>query len=86
MASNLSSVALRSIRALFTAGTVGGLTDGQLLERLSRTGTEFPGLRSRNQTEPFWLSVEARRAISDFQVPWRESVIFGRCSIEPSGN
>ena len=39
MASNLSGTALRSIRALFTAGTVGGLTDGQLLERFtSRDG------------------------------------------------
>ena len=35
MASNLSGTAVRSIRALFTAGTVGGLTDGQLLERFT---------------------------------------------------
>ena len=35
MASNLSGAAFRSIRALFTAGTVGGLTDGQLLERFT---------------------------------------------------
>ena len=35
MASNSSGTAFRSIRALFTAGTVGGLTDGQLLERFA---------------------------------------------------
>ena len=35
MASNLSGADLRTIRALFTAGTVGGLTDGQLLERFT---------------------------------------------------
>ena len=35
MASNLSGAAFRSIRALFTAGTVGGLTDGQILERFT---------------------------------------------------
>jgi RNA polymerase sigma factor (sigma-70 family) len=35
MASNLSGADFRSIRALFTAGTVGGLTDRQLLERFA---------------------------------------------------
>src|ERR1700677_2552265 len=35
MASNLSGTNLRTMRALFTAGTVGGLTDGQLLERFT---------------------------------------------------
>ena len=35
MASNVSGAAFRSIRALFTAGTVGGLTDGELLERFT---------------------------------------------------
>ena len=50
MASNLSGAAFRSIRALFTAGTVGGLTDGQLLERFTeprrrwrRAGLRQPG-------------------------------------------
>ena len=39
MASNSSGVHLRTIRALFNAGTVGGLNDGQLLERFaSRDG------------------------------------------------
>jgi RNA polymerase sigma factor (sigma-70 family) len=39
MASNLSGAAFRSIRALFTAGTVGGLTDRELLERfIARDG------------------------------------------------
>ncbi len=35
MASNSSATALRTIRELFTAGTVGGLTDRQLLERFT---------------------------------------------------
>jgi RNA polymerase sigma factor (sigma-70 family) len=35
MGSNLSGAAFRSIRALFTTGTVGGLTDRQLLERFT---------------------------------------------------
>ncbi len=39
MASNLSGTALRSIRALFTTGTVGGLADAELLERfIARDG------------------------------------------------
>ena len=35
MASNLSGTNLRTMRALFTAGTVGGLTDKELLERFT---------------------------------------------------
>ncbi len=35
MASDRNGAALRSIHALFTAGTVGGLTDGKLLERFA---------------------------------------------------
>ena len=53
MASNLSGSALRTIRALFSAGTIGGLTDGQLLERfISRDGDgaelAFASLVERN--------------------------------------
>ena len=41
MASNVSGAAFRSIRALFTAGTVGGLTDRELLEGFtSRDGDD----------------------------------------------
>jgi RNA polymerase sigma factor (sigma-70 family) len=40
MASNLSGTNLGTMRALFTAGTVGGLTDGQLLERFTTRGGE----------------------------------------------
>ena len=35
MATNPGAAAFRSIRGLFTAGTVGGLTDRQLLERFT---------------------------------------------------
>jgi hypothetical protein len=35
VANNLRGTDFRSINALFTAGTVGGLTDQQLIERFS---------------------------------------------------
>ncbi|MFI5457513.1 MAG: sigma-70 family RNA polymerase sigma factor [Isosphaerales bacterium] len=52
MASNLSGAAFRSIRALFTAGTVGGLTDGQLLERFAN--------RDGDGAEPAFASLVER--------------------------
>ena len=40
MASNLSRTNLGTMRALFTAGTVGGLSDKELLERFTTRGGE----------------------------------------------
>ena len=53
MANNLKGPAGRTIRALFTAGTVGGLSDRQLIERFtSRDGDgaelAFAGLVERH--------------------------------------
>jgi hypothetical protein len=40
MASHWSGTAARTMRALFTAGTVGGLNDKELLERFTTRGGE----------------------------------------------
>jgi RNA polymerase sigma factor (sigma-70 family) len=53
VANNLSGPAGRTIRALFSAGTIGGLTDGQLIERFTSRDADgaelaFAGLVERH--------------------------------------